>query len=208
MQSYSVISLICILALISGKTFSSEEAKYTVLIPDGMYEVRHYSPHIVAEVLVSSEFEDAGGEAFGKLFSYISGNNTVQEKIAMTAPVSQRDGGEVISMTAPVAQVREGDTWAVSFMMPSTYTLDSLPKPIDPDIAIRRIPQRYIASVEYSGFWSEKSYLKHHKGLHTWVSDNGFMAIDEPVWARYNAPYTPWFLRRNEILLPIQKPLM
>ena len=104
-----------------------EEAAYTVTMQDGAFEIRDHAPHVVAETLVAGTFEEAGNTAFKGLFRYISGGNRSREKVAMTTPVSQQPQGGKIAMTAPVAQQRVQERWAVSFMMPATYTLETLP---------------------------------------------------------------------------------
>jgi hypothetical protein len=106
-------------------------------------------------------------------------------------------------MTAPVSQQRARDKWAVSFTMPASYTLETLPVPDDPQIVLRQVPARRMAAVRYSGFWSEKNYLQNMSDLEAWMRERGLVAEGEPVWARYNPPFTPWFLRRNEILIPL-----
>jgi effector-binding domain-containing protein len=88
-------------------------------------------------------------------------------------------------------------------MMPASYTLETLPQPDDPNIALRLVAARRMAAVRYSGFWSEKKYLQHKKKLGTWIDEEGLTVVGEPVWARYNPPFTPWFMRRNEILIPV-----
>lgn len=182
---------------------ATEEAPYTVLKTDDMFELREYPPQVVAETVVEGDLEGAGSKAFNRLFRYISGDNTSRNRIAMTAPVSQEQKGEKISMTAPVSQQRVLEKWAVSFMMPAAYTMETLPTPDDPDVVLRRIPARRIAAVRYSGFWSEEKYLLNKVKLEGWIRDNRFTVQGEPVWARYNAPFTPWFMRRNEILIPV-----
>jgi hypothetical protein len=122
----------------------------------------------------------------------------------MTAPVSQEPKGEKIEMTAPVGQQRVQDRWAVSFMMPASSTLETLPKPEDPEITLRQVPSRRMAAVRYSGFWSEKNYRTYLGKLESWIDQNGLTITGDPVWARYNSPYSLWFLRRNEILIPIE----
>jgi effector-binding domain-containing protein len=121
----------------------------------------------------------------------------------MTAPVSQRPQGEKIEMTAPVKQRRDQEKWAVSFMMPSSYTLKTLPEPKNPNITLRQVPARRMAAVRYSGFWSEKRYLRYKSELESWIQERGLTIVGDPIWARYNSPFTPWFLRRNEILIPV-----
>ena len=180
-----------------------EEAPYKVLKKDSKFEIRDYAPHILAETVVEGNLEEAGNKAFNRLFRYISGDNRSRDKVAMTAPVSQEPMGEKIKMTAPVGQQRVQESWAVSFMMPASYTLETLPEPEDPEVTLRQVPARRMAAVSYSGFWSEKNYLRYKMELESWIQERGLTILGDPVWARYNPPFTPWFLRRNEILLPV-----
>ncbi len=182
---------------------ATEEAPYKVIKTDDIFELREYPPQILAETLVDGDLEGAGSTAFNLLFRYISGDNRSRKKIPMTAPVSQEQKGEKISMTAPVSQQRVQEKWAVSFMMPADYTLENLPVPDDPRVTLRQVPARRVASVRYSGFWSEEKYLHNKAKLEAWIRENKFVVVGEPVWARYNPPFTPWFMRRNEILIPV-----
>jgi len=180
-----------------------EEAKYEVIQIDNKFEIRDYETHILAETLVEGNLEDAGSKGFKRLFRYISGDNRSGDKVAMTAPVSQPPTGERIRMTAPVGQQRLEERWAVSFMMPGSYTLKTLPEPEDPKITLRQVPARRMAAVRYSGFWSEKSYLRNKVELESWIDRIGLTIVGDPIWARYNPPFMPWFLRRNEVLIPV-----
>lgn len=182
---------------------ATEEAKYDVVVEEGAFELRDYAPQILAEVIVDGNLKDAGNKAFGLLFRYISGNNRSRTKIAMTAPVSQEFRSQKIEMTPPVGQQPVPGGWAVSFMMPAIFTMETIPEPQNPRITIREVPARRIAAVRYSGFWSEKGYLQHKAELESWIREKGFKIMGEPVWARYNSPFTPWFLRRNEVLIPV-----
>lgn len=182
---------------------SVEEADYKVTKTDGDFELRQYTSHIVAETVVDASLEEAGNQAFGRLFGYISGKNSTQKEIAMTAPVSQEAASEKIAMTAPVSQQKCENGWLISFMMPMSYTMETLPVPNDPQVKLRQIPAHDVAAIQYSGTWSEENYLEHLKELEEWVKDQGLKTTNKPVWARYNPPFTLWFLRRNEILLPI-----
>ena len=121
----------------------------------------------------------------------------------MTAPGAQEKKTEKIAMTAPVGQQSNNGGWAVSFMMPSGYTMETIPEPDDPDVVLRNIPAYRAAVIRYSGFWSEERYLEHLEQLQAWIERNQLEAAGEPIWARYNAPFTPWFMRRNEILIPL-----
>lgn len=181
-----------------------EEAPYTVVETNGAFELRDYAPHILAETLIEGSLEEAGNQAFNVLFKYISGDNSTTGKVAMTAPVSQQPVGEKIAMTAPVGQVKDGAKWAVSFMMPSHYTLETLPVPNDPKVILREVPARRMAAVRYSGIWSENNYSSHLAELKAWIGKRKLVPTGEPVWARYNPPFMPWFLRRNEILIPVK----
>ena len=200
-QAAFVISLCSV--FLSATTMATEEAEYTVLLKEENSEVRLYEPHIVAETVVDTEFEDAGSEAFGRLFKYISGNNQSEQEIAMTAPVGQVAEGQEIDMTAPVGQTQVDGKWVVSFMMPGSFTMQTTPKPRDERITIRQVPERTMAAIEYSGFWSKSGYQKNKARLEEWINKKGFIIQGQPVWARYNAPFMPWFLRRNEVLIPI-----
>ena len=201
---YVLITSAVLVMTVASPLWAVEEAEYTVLKKDGDFEIRDYAPSIVAETVVSGDFEDAGSAAFRKLFKYIDGNNQTGGEIAMTAPVSQEPRGEKIAMTSPVSQASTGEGWAVAFMMPASFTMDSIPQPNDPAVVIREVPAHQAAAVRYSGTWSEKNYARHLQRLTDWLQESGLEPSGEPVWARYNAPFTPWFMRRNEILIPLR----
>ncbi len=180
-----------------------EEARYAVVERDGEFEIRDYAPHVLAETVAAGPFDRAGNEAFGRLFRYISGDNRSRHKLAMTAPVSQEPAGVKIAMTAPVGQQPAEDRWVVSFTMPASSALETLPEPGNPQVTLRQVPARRMAALRYSGLWTERSYLRHKTELESWVSQRGVRVAGDPVWARYNSPFAPWFLRRNEILVPV-----
>ena len=203
MKLIKLVLALTLLMLTGAIAMATEEAPYTVIKTDDIFELREYAPQVLAEIIVEGDLEDAGNKAFRPLFRYISGDNKSRGKIAMTAPVSQEQKGEKISMTAPVSQQSAGGKWAVSFMMPASYTMETLPTPDDPNIKLRQVPARRVAVVRYSGFWSEEKYLFNKEKLETWIRENRFTVEGEPVWARYNPPFTLWFMRRNEILIPV-----
>jgi hypothetical protein len=190
----------------TGDGLALEEAKYTVIMKEENFELRHYESHTVAETMVEGDFDKAGNEGFRRLFKYISGENQKKRSIAMTAPVSQDAGPEKIAMTAPVSQEQTGGQWRIAFVMPSEYALDTLPQPADPRVSLRQVPSRRMAAITYSGSWSRERYEKHRALLETFMLKKKLQPLGEPVLARYNSPFTLWFLRRNEVLVPVQVP--
>jgi effector-binding domain-containing protein len=198
-----IIFLIAIFIFGVDSVMAIEEAKYNVLKKDDRFEIRDYAPQILAEIIVEGDIEQAGNKAFNRLFRYISGENRSRDKIEMTTPVSQESRGKKIKMTAPVSLQPAKGRCAVSFMMPAAHTLETLPEPEDSGIIIRQVPARRIAAVIYSGFWSEKNYLRYKNELEAWILKEGLTISGDPIWARYNPPFTLWFLRRNEILIPV-----
>jgi hypothetical protein len=181
-----------------------EQPKYSVLLKDGDFEVRRYAPYIVAEVLVSGDQGQAVQKGFRKLAGYIFGGNAGRANISMTAPVTQKPDGEKIAMTSPVTQspAAEG-RWTVQFMMPAAYTLNTLPKPVDPDIRFRLERARDMAVLKFSGVTRDRSYREKADDLRLWVLAKGLAVRGGAVLAQYDPPWTLWFLRRNEVLLEI-----
>ena len=186
-------------------TVGIEKSKYTVVEKQGKFEIRQYEPQIVAETIVDTSFGDASNVAFRRLFNYISGENRKKESIKMTAPVSQKSSSEKISMTAPVNQQKSEDKYVVSFLMPGKYSMDTLPEPLDSSVKLREVPARKIAAVRYSGTWSRKRYESHKNSLEEFIRDRKLTKTgQEAIWARYDPPFQLWFLRRNEVLIPIE----
>lgn len=192
-----------------GPAMAIEQPKYTVEQKDRDFELRRYAPYIVAEVVVGGDQGQAVQAGFRKLAGYIFGGNSGQAKIAMTAPVAQKPltqkpGGETIAMTSPVTQAPTAEgRWTVQFMMPGTYTLASLPKPNDPDIHFRVEPAREMAVIRFSGVARDRNYRERTDELRQWVASKGLKPHREAVLAQYDPPWTPWFLRRNEVLLEV-----
>jgi hypothetical protein len=194
--------------LLSGaQAMATEVPKYTVVSTSPDFEVRDYGPTVVAETEVSGDRDAATSEGFRRLAGYIFGGNRGRQSIAMTAPVAQTDG-ERIAMTAPVAQVpgMAPGTFVVNFTMPARWTLATLPVPNDARVALREVPGRRVAVLRYSGTWSEKRYLAHVERLRTALAREGLSPSGPPVWARYDPPWTPWFLRRNEVQFDLAPP--
>lgn len=191
-------------ALFTACSQSYDEPKYELVKGDNPFEIRYYEKHLEAYVTVDSSFEEASRKAFPILFEYISGKNINQQEIDMTAPVTQESKGVKIKMTTPVTQVNNGEIYRVGFMMPSKWTLKTLPKPIDARISIQEKPARKVAVLNYSGTWSTSNYNKHLLKLQDWIKKENLTPLSSDVWARYNSPFSLWFTRRNEIQIDVK----
>ena len=199
------LALIIFLTFAFNNVMATEEPEYQVLERNGDFELRQYKPYIIAETLVEGDFQDVGNEGFRRLFDYISGKNLKKQSIPMTAPVTQEAASEKIPMTAPVTQEKAGEKWRIAFVMPSRSSLANLPEPLDSRIKLKEIPARLMAAVRYSGTWSRGRYEDKEKSLREFIRQKALKIVGEPVWARYNPPFMPWFLRRNEVLIPVER---
>ena len=191
--------------LVVKSAIAVEKAKYAVLEKEGDFEIRQYDPQIVAETFVASKLEEAGNEGFRRLYAYISGDNQKKQSISMTAPVGQETSSEKIAMTAPVSQEKKDDRWRITFLMPAEYTREMLPEPDDERVKLAEEPGRLMAAVKYSGTWSEEGYRKNKALLEEYIRTRGLTKAGAAVWARYDPPFMPWFLRRNEVLIPVER---
>jgi hypothetical protein len=201
----SALLLAGILSLGAGNAMAIEEPGYTVVEQADDFELRLYEPYLVAETLVEGEFSEVGNEGFRRLAGYIFGKNRKDESIEMTAPVNQAPGPEKISMTAPVSQEVKSGMWRITFTMPAEYTLETLPVPLDDRVILKQEPARLMAVIRYSGTWSQNRYQEKEARLLSLIGERGLKAVGEPVFARYNPPFTLWFLRRNEVLIQVER---
>jgi hypothetical protein len=181
-----------------------EEPKYEVIRQFDGVELRQYAPYVVAEVVLDATAEDAGSRAFPILAGYIFGKNKGERKFAMTAPVTQTAAPVKMEMTAPVTQASVAGGMRVQFVLPEGVTLESAPEPLDPRVQLRFVPATQWAAIRYSGTWSQANYDDNLRKLRAALAAAGVATVGEPVLARYNAPFTPWFMRRNEIWLALR----
>jgi len=180
---------------------ATEEPDYTVVQTLNKVEVRQYAGYAVAEVVVLGPAEDAGNTAFPILAGYIFGKNKGERTLEMTAPVTQTPVPVKLEMTAPVTQSAAPGGYLVQFVLPKGITSANAPVPIDARVMLRDVAESRVAVIRYSGFWSDANYQKHLQELQSTLTANGLRPVGEPVYSRYNAPFTPWFMRRNEIWL-------
>ncbi len=198
-----ILAVILLGAALWGPIVSNvEQPKYTVVERDGNIEIRDYAPMIVAEAEVLGKRREAIGKGFRIIADYIFGNNTAAQKVPMTAPVTQQ-GNEKIAMTAPVTQQADDNTWRVRFVMPSSYTMETLPKPNNPAVELKEIPTKRFAAIHFSGMAGKESLKRHTEELDEFIRAKKLKPISPPIYAFYNPPWTLPFLRRNEVMIEI-----
>lgn len=188
----------------------TQEQKYVVEKTFPKFEIRRYEPCVLADVTVSSDFQSAGSIAFRSLIGYISGSNEPNKKIAMTSPVIQESDANAsptkIAMTSPVIQESTNDSQVVSFVMPAGMILDDMPLPTNSKVSLRQLPEQLVAVSKCTGRWTEAAYDRQLAQLKQQLSVNGITETGSPRFARFDPPWTPWFMRRNEIQIPIETP--
>ncbi len=208
MAKQLVLSLF--LLIFTGAAMAIEEPKYRVIESSDAFELRVYNPKIIAEVEVSGTLKQASNKGFKLIADYIFGNNTSRgtidkidnsEKISMTAPVTMQAKSEKISMTAPVTMEQSGKKWNMHFVMPSKYTLATLPKPNNPAVKIRQVEGAKYAVIRFSGFAGKTKADNKTAELKKWMNDRNINATGKPELARYNPPWTLPFMRRNEVMI-------
>ena len=184
-----------------------EQQRYRIIDRRGDAELREYEPCVVADVVVAGDAESATSAAFRPLFNYISGANAASTSLAMTAPVLQEGAGERLAMTAPVIQEAMSQrSWVVSFVLPGDRSLPAYPVPTNRDVTLRAIPAHFAAALRWSGRWTTGNIERRTKELRSLMDEAGWQAAGEPRWARFDPPWTPPFLRRNEIVIPVLAP--
>lgn len=221
-----LITLLAGVGQLVGIRAGTEQPPYEVVGRVGEAEIRRYAPQIAAEAVVEGPVETARNEGFRRVAGYIFGDNTAKASVAMTAPVVQgreaAGGSQSIAMTAPVVQARAGrsesiamtspvvqqpagaETWSIQFIMPSKYTMETLPQPNDPRVRLVEIPARTFAVVRFSGLGKADAVARHEKALDASLAGSAWRASGEPVTWYYDPPWTVPFLRRNEVARPVE----
>ena len=196
----------------------TEQQRYEVVRTLGRGELRRYAPHVVAEVTVDASFREAGNAAFRVLAGYIAGSNRSRRRMGSAAEVTQRDAGakpepggagkgsrpsERVAMTAPVLQELRDGRYIVAFVLPATLTVETAPEPTDPSVRLRAVDEQLAAALRFSGRWSKTSFDRHLAALEREVRAAWLTPVGPAVFARFNPPFVPWFLRRNEVVVPV-----
>jgi hypothetical protein len=221
-----LITLLAGVGQLVGIRAGTEQPPYEVVGRVGEAEIRRYAPQIAAEAVVEGPVETARNEGFRRVAGYIFGDNTAKASVAMTAPVVQgreaAGGSQSIAMTAPVVQARAGrsesiamtspvvqqpaggESWSIQFIMPSKYTMATLPQPNDPRVRLVEIPARTFAVVRFSGLGKADAVAQHEKALDAALAGSSWRAVGEPVTWYYDPPWTVPFMRRNEVARPVE----
>lgn len=186
-----------------------EQADYSAVKKMNGYEIREYPAHIVAQTTVKGSYGDSMSSGFNIVAGYIFGGNIKKETIAMTAPVvaqkvDEEKASEKIAMTAPVMATSEGDSQTISFGMPKSYTLETLPTPSDPRVKIVMIPKKKYAVMQFSWYRTDARIKSKQQELLTLLSRDEVATTENTAYAGYNAPWTPPWMTRSEVLVELK----
>ena len=199
-----IVATILVGALATGPIMSNVETpSYKVIQSKGKIEIREFDPMVIAEVQVVGRRKDAISSGFKLLADYIFGNNISQENINTTATI-QQPASEKIAMTAPVQQQLANDSWLVSFVMPSEYNLEDLPKPKNIEVKLKNVPVKRFVTIQFSGTSSDENLAKHKKLLVEFIKTNSISVTGTSKYAFYNPPWTLPLMRRNEVMFEVQ----
>ncbi len=197
-----VIILITIFMLWQIFAYKVPEPNYVVIKADGNIEIRKYSAFLAAQVEVAGDRYTAINKGFRILADFIFGNNSAENKIAMTAPVIQQN--TEISMARPATLQKKNNSWMIQFMMPSGYTIENIPKPKNNAIIILQIPEKKYVVIRFSGSSNDANLIKYVNLLENYISKNMLTVIWKTIFAFYNPPWILPFLRRNEIMFELK----
>jgi len=212
LRRYAAIFISLLFA--SQLAMAIEEPSYKVIAKSDTFELRQYAPMLVAETLVDGDMDDAGSTGFRKIADYIFGNNQVQTgtsstKIAMTAPVTMEPQSQKIAMTAPVAlipteNIGASKQWRVHFVMPSQYTMNTIPKPKNADVKLREIPGKLFAVNSFTGFNTQSRIQAKTDELNVWIGQKSLKVLGQTQLARYDPPWVLPVFRRNEVMIEVE----
>ena len=208
-----------LLALLVGflgmeSAMAIEEPKYEVHTSQAPFELRHYAPTLIAQTLVEGDMDEASNKGFRLIADFIFGNNLAADseqaaKIAMTAPVTVEPQSSKIAMTAPVTiepQLGSAQQWRVHFVMPSQYTLATIPKPKNSAVTLHELPSKYFVVHRYSGFNTVARVQEKTDEALAWTKQQSLKVVGTPQLSRYDPPWTLPMFRRNEIMVEVAAP--
>lgn len=175
-----------------------------MVLEDKPFEIREYQAFITVEVQVSAEdYNEAANRGFSPLANFIFGNNLAKQKISMTSPVTAAQDSQKIAMTTPVTVTGEKN-YTVAFSMPRQFTMETLPEPLNKSISFKQHSARSMAVIRFSGQFNQRNFSRRIDQLRDWIKAHGYQAAGEPVIAGYDPPFTPWFLKHNEVMIEVK----
>jgi hypothetical protein len=185
---------------------TEEQPRHEILAHDGRFEIRQYAPYLTASITTAGTFKGTQRESFMTLAGYIFGKNRSSAKMEMTAPVAQSTKSESIAMAAPVMMQESGaQAWVMTFVIPSKYTLETVPKPLDPRIELRETPGELLAVARYTWSFTEQRGRRRERELRDWLDAQGkYEAVGPARFSGYDPPWTLPFLKRNEVMIPVR----
>jgi len=190
--------LLTVISMIWGSAVMAlEEPKYTIIKQTNDYEIRKYDDRLAVETLEGS----GENRAFSLLFKYISGANELNSKVAMTIPVTQ---STKIDMTAPVTQLEVNGDRIMRFFLPTKFTMEDAPRPTSDAIRLVIVRGKTYAVMRYSGRSSDQNFIRNAHKLSKALQRDGMQTSGDPIKATYNGPLIPFFLRRNEVMMPVE----
>jgi hypothetical protein len=181
-----------LLILVSYAAMAVEEPKYRVVLNEPPFEHRAYEGFVVAETVLTGDFDSASRDGFRRVAGFIFGDNAAQS-----------GGSRKLAMTAPVTVEPQKDGWRLHFVMPSTETLSTLPLPKNPAVRLRAMDPHQMAVVRFSGWTTQSAIEEQTKKLEQWMATKKLAPAGPPQVARYNDPFTMPWRRRNEIMIPL-----
>jgi len=181
-----------------------EEPNYTILVEEENFEIREYSEILVAQTTTAGTYKESSSVNFKRLASYIFGENVIKEKISMATPVLQENNSEKMAMTVPVYQQQKDTNWTMTFVLPSKYSLETIPSPLDVNVLIKVLPNIKVATLRYRGKMNETNVNKYTQILTNWLNTKGYRTTSNPYSAAYDPPWTLPILRRNEVHITIE----
>ena len=195
------------LIFFSLQLMATEEPVFSLIYKENNFEVREYTPRIIAQVKIIGNFDEASSAGFRSLADFIFGNNSINnesEKISMTAPVVAEPTSEKIPMTTPVLAEEKNNEWLISFVMPKEYSFKTLPKPNNSEVTLITLPKEKFAVIVFSGLVRESSYAEKVKLLNNFIETQDLKTCGSVQIARYNPPWTLPFFRRNELMIKVR----
>ena len=180
---------LAVLLILNTNIMANEQPDYTVIKKDNEFEIRQYTNFLTATVETEGERDDAVGKGFRILFKYISGENKNKESISMTVPVMQKSSGN--------------NKWSISFVVPKKFNLQNVPQPDNQSVKIKNNPDLKVVVITFSGLFSNENIKENEANIRNYIKEKG-LKIEEPaIYAGYNAPWTLWLLKRNEVLFKL-----